>query len=61
MPDHERLLSRDFSGIGNYKIEEILPREQGFCYFVQNFVYKVFWVSVTDNKTEPLKATEIKV
>ena len=42
VPDHESLLSPDFSEIGNYKIEEILLREQGFCYFVQILYIKLF-------------------
>ena len=58
MPDHESLLFRDFSGIGNYKIEEILRWEQGFWSFCPNFVYKVVWVSVTDNKTESDKSSK---
>ena len=51
------LLFRDFSGIGNYKVEEKLQRDQGVWIFCPNFVYEVVWVSVTDNKTAPLMTT----
>ena len=48
------LLFRDFSGIGNYEVEEKLQRDQEVWLFCSNFVYKVVWVSETDNKTAPL-------